>query len=321
MERLFRRYPPAPSDARSIELRASCAQVTGLCLADSTWVNDLSSYAEGLSHPYDAAADTAPRAGDDAGSWGLWSWLGGKPDEAQPAVRWEDGQLPKQVLGKHQANVQKVLETETAELLPARSRLRLGELRTLSCRLTLPQELPPSYQGYALKYVYYVWCCVVWKEDGAGVVQHVLKLPFSVWNPAASLRPIRPVPLPAGFDYEWAVEAVDASHQCERSRAVAETCFERLTGSSCDDAFAILASCAPETAQTPVEQSLHSHANAAIESLLALPSQHETPVKYVIPSGFAVFFARRRTPIHTDTRAHHSSDSVRWACIAAPEDQ
>ena len=267
--------PASDTGNDAIDIKVFCAQVFGVCLADSTWVNDVSTYSERFSYPREEKKE---------GEGWLWGWLGGGGDENVSGVAWEEGALPTPVVSKLQTNYQNVLESSPVEILPRETRLGCGSMQTFSLRMTLPPELPPSYHGYAMKYVYHVWCCAVWSHKGV-VRHHVLRLPFLLVNPAASLRPIRPAPLPSRFDHDWRCRRTANTFKCTASHESALSCFTRAGDAARDDGLAMLQECVPGEANEDTEDRPHHYhrdSYEAIEQLLALPRLHETPIVYVV---------------------------------------
>eukprot|EP00756_Hemistasia_phaeocysticola_P062370 Hpha_TRINITY_DN5802_c0_g1::TRINITY_DN5802_c0_g1_i1::g.45638::m.45638 len=54
-----------------------------------------------------------------------------------------------------------------------------------------------------MRYSYYLWCAVTWRDTKGQPHEQVLRLPFRVCNPLASLRPIRPPFAPPGWECRW----------------------------------------------------------------------------------------------------------------------
>eukprot|EP01059_Diplonema_ambulator_P005265 TRINITY_DN15010_c0_g1_i1.p1 TRINITY_DN15010_c0_g1~~TRINITY_DN15010_c0_g1_i1.p1 ORF type:complete len:563 (+),score=151.34 TRINITY_DN15010_c0_g1_i1:249-1691(+) len=299
----------AHANAPSITVKVACCQVIGMCFADSTWINDINQYEDDLSAPTGARPQPATEEG-----WGsVWSWFSGKPEETQGPVKWVEGSLPEPIMTHRQGNCQKLLETEAKELLPRNTPLREGETRCFELKVRLPPELPPSYSGYSMRYVYHVWCCVVWSFEDS-VKHHVLKIPVTIWNPAASLRPIRPPYTPKGFEHKWVVSDLATNHQSDASRRAALSCFAEFGDTRWDDSPCVFSDItpspegghhnhvlvcpspssvmgellgdeahksSPSEPELTVDELPHHLTNCqTIEHLLSLPQQQETFVKH-----------------------------------------
>eukprot|EP01063_Lacrimia_lanifica_P037314 TRINITY_DN7625_c0_g1_i1.p1 TRINITY_DN7625_c0_g1~~TRINITY_DN7625_c0_g1_i1.p1 ORF type:complete len:550 (+),score=148.38 TRINITY_DN7625_c0_g1_i1:107-1756(+) len=313
VEALFNHSASNAPKGPAVTVRAACVKAVGMCLADSTWVNDIN----GFSDPHDtgvaggagpargaAAVEEAGAAAQQQEGWSVWSWF--KQPETKPGgnVDWVDG-LPQPVVPKQ--NYQTVLATDTQEFLPRGTPLRCGDMRTFTFSLHgLPSELPPSYNGYALRYCYYVWCCVVSEAADGTAKEHVLKLPFQVWNHTASLRPIRPTPPGDVVACAWRVRELSRTRQSEQSRRAALLSFseaarprelEELEEADRDELPTIISPTAsemgdilgtpPPNALPPLEDpdpesSAHHHLSSAraIEQLLSLPHKHETLIRH-----------------------------------------
>eukprot|EP01064_Diplonema_japonicum_P028069 TRINITY_DN4234_c0_g1_i1.p1 TRINITY_DN4234_c0_g1~~TRINITY_DN4234_c0_g1_i1.p1 ORF type:complete len:615 (+),score=100.33 TRINITY_DN4234_c0_g1_i1:1025-2869(+) len=297
-----------PSDSDTLTVKVACAQIIGMCFADSTWINDINEYEDQLSAPFGMDREKSPE-GDS--SW--WSWFGGKAEETRGPVKWVEGSLPVPIMTHRQGNCQKLLETEAKELLPRDTKMKRGSSRNFALKVKLPSELPPSYSGYSMRYVYHVWCCIVWSYNGT-VKQHVLKLPLTIWNPAASLRPIRPPYTPKDFDFRWFIMEIATNHQSDASRRAAMPCFADYGETRWDDSPCVFSDVTPspdgrngsapvycpspasvmgellgedvQNSNTVPEpehvDTLPHHVNncQTIEHLLSLPQQQETFVKH-----------------------------------------
>ncbi|KAJ9465079.1 hypothetical protein DIPPA_26096 [Diplonema papillatum] len=299
---LFEKLACSPTDDK-IEIKVACAQLLGICLADSTWINNINDFEDGLSGP--APQPPAPDGDEpDAGGWNSWwGWLNAAPQE-QRKLQWVGG-APQPAVANRQRNYQMVIESSVREVVPKGTFLRGGEARTFAMTVTLPPEIPSAHAGYSLRYVYYVSLCAVWSFDGV-VHEHVLKIPITIWNPASSLRPVRPPYTPPGFEYQWSSLELSRTRQSEVSRRAALPCFsdypesdfQALRAGSPAPAAAsplvslpssqlgdLLADDGPRPGPPPAPGALETvpyHANTcrAIEHLLSLPQQQETLVKH-----------------------------------------
>ena len=218
---LFEKTDEIPTDSEEINIKASSSQLVGLCLADSTWINKIENFSDQLSGPL----DPAHHQDDDTQNW--WSWLSGKPDRPAQKAIWDNPEsLPKAAIGSSHVNYQITLEANPEELLPRNTKMRLGELRKFRITARLPEELPPSYQGYSIRYTYYVFSCAMW-SCGDSNYENVIKIPFTIWNPAASLRPMRPPfsRLKDNHCFDWRVKEVPPTGRSLCSQRAALPCF------------------------------------------------------------------------------------------------
>eukprot|EP01060_Flectonema_neradi_P041599 TRINITY_DN9931_c0_g1_i2.p1 TRINITY_DN9931_c0_g1~~TRINITY_DN9931_c0_g1_i2.p1 ORF type:complete len:557 (+),score=63.62 TRINITY_DN9931_c0_g1_i2:42-1712(+) len=220
---LFEKAECISADGDDVTILASSTQLIGLCLADSTWINKIDTFTDTLSGPLDPPHQKE----EDNQSWGIWSWLSGRPDQSIQKVQWDNQDtLPRAAVGAGHINSQTTLEANPEELLPRNTKMRLGELRKFKVTVQLPVEIPPTYHGYSLRYTYYVFACAIWS---CGDVHHecVLKIPFTIWNPAASMRPMRPpfCRLSDNHNFECHVKEIPPTGQSLCNQRAALPCF------------------------------------------------------------------------------------------------
>jgi hypothetical protein len=119
-------------------------------------------------------------------------------------------------LGQKAGNYAYVFQSQTQQLLSSMT-IPLGQQRRFCFRFRLPPSLPPSYRGQAVRYCYYVWLCVIWKTRALAPRQTVVKIPFKVWSPLASLAPVVAPYAPEGFDYDWSVAELSTDWESQRT--------------------------------------------------------------------------------------------------------
>jgi hypothetical protein len=65
-----------------------------------------------------------------------------------------------------------------------------------------PNEIPPTYKGATIRYIYFVNVSLRVSNPKIGTLTKVLRLPFKIYNPLASLVPILSS-LPSRFNFGW----------------------------------------------------------------------------------------------------------------------
>jgi hypothetical protein len=96
--------------------------------------------------------------------------------------------------------------------------MRVDDKKTVAFTVQLPpNEIPPSYKGATLRYIYFVNVSLRISNskigthrltiNNVGTLTKVLRLPFKIYNPLASLVPILSS-LPSQHDFEWRFERV-----------------------------------------------------------------------------------------------------------------
>eukprot|EP01062_Namystynia_karyoxenos_P040973 TRINITY_DN297_c2_g2_i1.p1 TRINITY_DN297_c2_g2~~TRINITY_DN297_c2_g2_i1.p1 ORF type:complete len:582 (+),score=206.91 TRINITY_DN297_c2_g2_i1:108-1853(+) len=208
--------PAAAAAGEGVRLFAVAAQLYGVCSADSTWINDINEFADPLAG---AAPERPPPAPDSGGGWLQWLAGGGSGGEAAgaPQLLARSGHpLPTPEYSGRHGNYHFVFRTEVSELLPGVDGLAVGEARRVVGEVELPPALPPSYSGYSMRYSYHVWCCARWQAGDGPVRDAAVRVPLRVWNPAASLHPIRPPFAPPLWDYRWRAREVSLADEPRR---------------------------------------------------------------------------------------------------------
>ena len=63
---------------------------------------------------------------------------------------------------QHSIRCSRLMQSQTQQLLSSMN-IPVTKHRKFCFRFRLPQSLPPSFRGHAIRYSYYVWLCVIWK--------------------------------------------------------------------------------------------------------------------------------------------------------------
>ncbi|KAL0480286.1 RGP1 [Acrasis kona] len=91
--------------------------------------------------------------------------------------------------------------------------MKIDDKRTMQFSLTLPpSEIPPSYKGVHVKYSYLVNVSITVSNARQGTITKILRLPFKIYNPLASLVPTSSC-LPFHHNFAWNFENIKLSER------------------------------------------------------------------------------------------------------------
>jgi hypothetical protein len=154
------------------------SQVYGMCIADSTWLNPIVSEEDAKKHGYN----------DDH----LYQY--------ETTLK---NLVPKK------KNSQIIFMSHPKEFEKTSGiTLKLYQNRKLDFSLTLPPcEIPPSYKGTMLRYIYFLAISIQVSNKKKGVFTKVMTIPFKIRNPIASLSSVNSR-YEDKTDFRWRVQGM-----------------------------------------------------------------------------------------------------------------